>query len=382
MLKQVIIEELTPGMMVSRVVEQNGAVKIRKVGMIRSPEMIKGLKEMGVLKLEVDLEQSVGLESDVESEQALVTSQPTHKDKELTPTQLLMNSDKAVASADRGLSQQFHRSMFMPSPDTLPSKWHLYGRTASMFVGLIVLGGLLGFSLAKTPSWLAGLSTPTESSMPIAALSDDKNELENASVHDEKPADTDELENGVVAEIDSEIDSEATGESDSGVVSSVDESNNATNDEQAPIVLGYQPENAQALVRPNQVVEPEDSNTQVAAAPAISPELLAKFNAAIAELDSEKQQTEAQSPAQNNEYDDVPRVDQLPVAVLTDLPAMTFSAHMYASLPENRWVRVNGLRMVEGDYIDDQLQIVNIEPQRVILSFRENVFSMNALTDW
>jgi general secretion pathway protein B len=70
------------------------------------------------------------------------------------------------------------------------------------------------------------------------------------------------------------------------------------------------------------------------------------------------------------------------VAVLTDLPAMTFSAHMYASLPENRWVRVNGLRMVEGDYIDDQLQIVNIEPQRVILSFRENVFSMNALTDW
>jgi general secretion pathway protein B len=354
--------------------------------------MIKGLKEMGVLKLEVDLDQSVGLEINAEPEQnAMATATQTElKDHELTPTQLLMNSDKAVASADRGLSQQFHRSMFMPSPDTLPSKWHLYGRTASMFVGLVVLGGLLGFSLAKTPSWLAGLSTPTESSMPIAALSDDKNELENASVHNEKPADTDELENGAVAEIDSEIDteidseidSEVTGESDSGVVSSVDESNNATNDEQAPIVLGYQPENAEVLVQPNQSVESESNNTEVAAAPAISPELLAKFNAAIAELDSDKPQTQSQSAAQNNEYDDVPRVDQLPVAVLTDLPAMTFSAHMYASLPENRWVRVNGLRMVEGDYIADQLQIVNIEPQRVILSFRENVFSMNALTDW
>jgi general secretion pathway protein B len=360
--------------------------------------MIKGLKEMGVLKLEVDLEQSVGLESDAESEQDFGTTQTVHKDKELTPTQLLMNSDKAVASADRDLSQQFHRSMFMPSPDTLPSKWHLYGRTASMFVGLIVLGGLLGFSLAKTPSWLAGLSTPIVDSRQVTASTDEKNESDQAS---------DELENGLVGEIDNEVDSEVTGAADSevdrGVVSKVtnedtpkendslantdsvntaNQNNNTTSNEPAPIVLGYQPENAQALVQPNQAVEPESNNTEVAAAPAISPELLAKFNAAIAELDSDKPQTQAQSPAQNNEYDDVPRVDQLPVAVLTDLPAMSFSAHMYASLPENRWVRVNGLRMVEGDYIDDQLQIVNIEPQRVILSFRENVFSMNALTDW
>jgi general secretion pathway protein B len=357
--------------------------------------MIKGLKEMGVLKLEVDLEQSVGLETDAESEQDFGTPQTAHLEKELTPTQLLMNSDKAVASADRELSQQFHRSMFMPSPDTLPSKWHLYGRTASMFAGLILLGGLLGFSLAKTPSWLAGLSTPITDSTPVAVSTDENNELDQANLQDDKPVLTNELENGLVGEIDSAADIEVErgveGKdtpldnddlANTNSVNSANRNNNATNNEPAPIVLGYQPENAQVLVQPIQTVEPESNNTEVAAAPAISPELLAKFNAAIAELDSDKQASADQIPEQNNEYDDVPRVDQLPVAVLTDLPAMSFSAHMYASLPENRWVRVNGLRMVEGDYIADQLQIINIEPQRIILSFRENVFSMNALTDW
>ena len=55
---------------------------------------------------------------------------------------------------------------------------------------------------------------------------------------------------------------------------------------------------------------------------------------------------------------------------------------MYASDPAERWVRVNGKQRGEGDWIADEVQIVNIEGQRVILTFQGEVFSMAALTDW
>jgi len=55
---------------------------------------------------------------------------------------------------------------------------------------------------------------------------------------------------------------------------------------------------------------------------------------------------------------------------------------MYASRPDDRWVRVNGIQMSEGDWIDDKVQIVNIEAQQVVLGFEEELFTMAALTDW
>jgi len=55
---------------------------------------------------------------------------------------------------------------------------------------------------------------------------------------------------------------------------------------------------------------------------------------------------------------------------------------MYASRPADRWVRVNGRQIGEGDWIADRVQIVNIEAQRVVLSFEDELFTMAALTDW
>jgi general secretion pathway protein B len=55
---------------------------------------------------------------------------------------------------------------------------------------------------------------------------------------------------------------------------------------------------------------------------------------------------------------------------------------MYASIDSERWVRVNGTRMVEGDKIDEIIEIVRIEPQHVILNYSGQIFSMAALTDW
>jgi general secretion pathway protein B len=112
----------------------------------------------------------------------------------------------------------------------------------------------------------------------------------------------------------------------------------------------------------------------------VSPELLRRFNQAIEELDNQPQY-EREEPVLTVR-NDIKRVDQLPVRLMTSLPSMTFSAHMYATRESDRWVRVNGLRLQEGDIIGDKVQIVAIEPQRVVLSYQNELFTMAALTDW
>jgi len=115
----------------------------------------------------------------------------------------------------------------------------------------------------------------------------------------------------------------------------------------------------------------------------VSPELMARFNAAVEALDSKAEDnTPAEAQTRVTVKDELPRVDQLPVRLLTRLPTMNFSAHMYASRPADRWVRVNGRQIGEGDWIADRVQIVNIEAQRVVLAFEDEIFTMAALTDW
>ena len=109
---------------------------------------------------------------------------------------------------------------------------------------------------------------------------------------------------------------------------------------------------------------------------------MARFNAAVEALDTKAQDNEQPKESTVTVRDDIPRVDQLPVRLLTRLPSMNFSAHMYASRPADRWVRVNGRQVGEGDWIADRVQIVNIEAQRVVLSFEDELFTMAALTDW
>lgn len=55
---------------------------------------------------------------------------------------------------------------------------------------------------------------------------------------------------------------------------------------------------------------------------------------------------------------------------------------MFASDAADRWVRVNGQELKEGDWLNDNLRIVSIQSQHVILAYKGQEFSMRALTDW
>lgn len=387
----VAIENLVPGMVIVQITKQNGPVKIRKSGLVTSDAMVQGLSEMGVQEVEIDPEQTVE-----------IAPAATHH---RTQTQALLRGEHDTsATFDKSLNEQFNRSLFLPTVEGLPSAWKLYTKQVALFA-VVILGGLcIGFSAATAKRWwpmlTAPAAVPTEASEASAAKkdkSDDTSELVATQNGSEMPAT---MEN----QSEQTQPTNQTGtQSDSSYVpkdEAVDIVTNTSSSSEAAIEPNTQPdiarsnkadENVAATLgdKSSDTLSSQDyegkvlNESEAQSDVSVSPELMARFNAAVAALDSKAQDdTPAEKETKITVKDDLPRVDQLPVRLLTRLPTMNFSAHMYASRPADRWVRVNGRQIGEGDWIADRVQIVNIEAQRVVLSFEDEIFTMAALTDW
>lgn len=353
------IEQATPGMMIVQVTAQNGPVKIKKSGLITSDAMIQGLIEMGVQEIEYDPEQTVEICTD----EALVTT-------EQTPTQALLRGqyDTRAQKTDSAISDQFNRSLFLPTVNGLPGQWQRLVKPVMTGLLLAIGGGATGYFLAVGPAMLEQLlngpdtvservvsqtvvtAPSTVASAPLAAVEDAKPTAEKAGKAEENSS-SEQTASNMTAKVESDT---ATPE---------------------PVVI--EPETPAAEDYPA-VADNETDKV------AVSPELMARFNKVLTDLEKEEARGIEPSAAETvvTVHDDIQRVDQLPARLLTRLPTMDFSAHMYASAPADRWVRVNGDDKGEGDWIADRVQIVNIEAQRVILRFEDEVFSMTALTDW
>lgn len=357
MLKVIKVNELTPGMMITQVIEQNGPVKIRKVGLVKSKDMITGLAEMGVISVEIDPEQSIELAPE---------TAPT------SMTQKLLQGEYDHASqVDRSLSEQFNRSLFLPSVSELPSTWQLVLKQIGMIATVIIMGFAVGFGVAVLPTLIDKTQSVTE-------IDESSREIQT-----EKSSDLDReeviSEEGLTLTVISDETRETSMQpsEDSASESSADttldiESTSLPLSEVSEESTGLEDELAAGG---NLLTQQEDMNLN-----RVSPELLERFNKALEDIESGD--TDDTPETKVTVVNDLPRVDQLPARTLTLLPSMTFSAHMYASSKQERWVRVNGQRLYEGEWVNDDVQLINIEPQRVVLSFRGELFTMAALTDW
>jgi hypothetical protein len=137
----------------------------------------------------------------------------------------------------------------------------------------------------------------------------------------------------------------------------------------------------------------------------ISSELLARFQMAIDETRVQDIQATSQfsnndipdeiiedSPIANQDNDSsiqgedkgnsqVKPLSQMSQGIQNAIPALQFEQHIYAS-DGSGWVNINGRDRYEGDYIADGLKLNKILPQRVILSYQGQLFSLSALTNW
>ncbi|MFC3121502.1 general secretion pathway protein GspB [Agaribacter flavus] len=435
--KQLSINDLKPGMMVTTVLEQNGPVKIRKVGLVKSPEMIKGLAEMGVITLEVDFSQSISIEegSTASSEATAATTQAQNGKSSLTPTKRLMENDQQVERVDRQLSQQFHNSLFMSAIEEMPSHFTLYAKPIGFLVVCAVFGFGLGFSAMQTPKLVALWQSQDNTSSDLAESlaiepSDDKRMLAGVESNSKQAIpnpiasnmDSGEVEESTIATTEktephaSPVTERAITASPNQYANTVNSNNGGGESDQqiayvngvplqsGEIVLGYQGEAAETKPSNDGNEQPSQNQGGLSGIEAIesetggrvinqssleqssaSPDLMRRLNAAIVEIDNSAPNIPIQNTVESQESyrpTDVIRVDDLPINTQNSLPSMSFSAHMYASSPDERWVRVNGLRRQESDFITDDLQIIEIRSDRVILDFRGDTFYMNALSDW
>lgn len=106
---------------------------------------------------------------------------------------------------------------------------------------------------------------------------------------------------------------------------------------------------------------------------AVSPELLARFEAAVDET-GDKGGTQQEASV-------IPDLTQLASDFQQRVPAFTYDSHMYRSSATERWVELGGQRLYEGDRYR-QLKVLRIEPHRVVLVFDDRAFSQAALEDW
>ncbi len=106
-------------------------------------------------------------------------------------------------------------------------------------------------------------------------------------------------------------------------------------------------------------------------------ELKRKFELALAQTDqvpAHQRIKESAAPAR-----DIHSLDEL---LKRQIPPLRFEAHVYASTPEQRWVKVNGKDLQEGQWVTADIQIKEITSQYVLMQMGRQLFSMEALTEW
>lgn len=111
----------------------------------------------------------------------------------------------------------------------------------------------------------------------------------------------------------------------------------------------------------------------------VSDELLEQFKKALKTKDTTSTDdyiTDLESRSRN-----VEPIEKMPMWIQNGVPTLQFEQHIYASDGKG-WVKVNGRDRYEGDTIARELTLVEILPQKVVLNFRGEKFTMLALSSW
>ncbi|WP_394248820.1 general secretion pathway protein GspB [Vibrio profundi] len=64
------------------------------------------------------------------------------------------------------------------------------------------------------------------------------------------------------------------------------------------------------------------------------------------------------------------------------LPKLNFQTHMYSSDETKRWIKVNDQEVSQGEWLKEDVQVVDIEPQFVIIQFKRLNIKVPALYEW
>lgn len=78
----------------------------------------------------------------------------------------------------------------------------------------------------------------------------------------------------------------------------------------------------------------------------------------------------------------LPQLEELPAYERDGIPDMTFSSHMYSSMPKFRSIIINGKRLKEGQFLNEELQVREITESGVVMSRGSTLFEVDVLGRW
>lgn len=112
-----------------------------------------------------------------------------------------------------------------------------------------------------------------------------------------------------------------------------------------------------------------------------SEELKKRFDLAV--LLSEIDDNELQSDEINEDNSDGSDIRQMNRGFQNKVPIIRYDSHMYSTIVSDRWIRINGETLKEGDFDSSgELELIEIQPQRSIFRLERQSFSLESLVDW
>ncbi|MBV2128977.1 general secretion pathway protein GspB [Arsukibacterium indicum] len=111
----------------------------------------------------------------------------------------------------------------------------------------------------------------------------------------------------------------------------------------------------------------------------VSDELRQRFASAMAASDVDNRQSRSVVRGNSAPAKDI---SELPLLMQQQIPSLRFEAHVYATQSSQRWVKVNGKSLQEGQWITADIRLSEITPHFVLLQMGDELFSMPALTDY
>ncbi len=122
----------------------------------------------------------------------------------------------------------------------------------------------------------------------------------------------------------------------------------------------------------------------------ISDDLLQKFNNAIEQSENPTvaQTAELEKQLKQNDerieqyFSHIATIDELTPQMQADIPDLIYGTHIFSTDADQRWIKINEQTLQERQWLNDDIQVIEIQQQFVIFEMRHTRFSLLALTDW
>ncbi len=78
----------------------------------------------------------------------------------------------------------------------------------------------------------------------------------------------------------------------------------------------------------------------------------------------------------------LPSISDMPIDVQDRVPSLQYQIHIYSSKASDRWVKINDKVIREGELLGPNVSVSEIRQKVLVLKYRQDEFTLKALTNW